>query len=471
MTMQTNGLELRGLDDVERLAKIAVASGFTACRRVEEAVVVLMTGHELGLSPMQSLRGIYVVSGKPVLSADLMVAVVRKSGLCESWRVVESTADRCEIWTLRRGEDTVAKRVWTMADAKRAGITGKQTWAAYPAAMLRHRCASDLAREVYPDVLLGLYDPEEMGADAPAPTTTVPVSGVATITPESFAALGVEQPRRVLDAPAEPASSWSVDLAACSTLADVRACYSTHRTPDTDGAAMVADVRAWCDSRGLHLDAAGITAALSTLPVDALRCLDASCGSREAIVSAARTCRAATWPEHATRTVWSALARAFAASLGAKSVKVAAETLRAACEGDDDKPPPTGTDGPRSAANDTAATGHAAGHAAPADGASASIVDQIATAWSRSMPGITEHVAAITSARHLEASARAHLGAVSPSLRLHAMHAYTARLRELLRREETDESGERVVTTLDQSVAFARVEGWLREGPRVRRAA
>ena len=81
MTNDEKGLSLRNIDDVERLARIAVASSYTACRRPEEAAFLLMTGRELGLSPMQSLRGIYVVSGKPVLSADLMVAAVRRSGL------------------------------------------------------------------------------------------------------------------------------------------------------------------------------------------------------------------------------------------------------------------------------------------------------------------------------------------------------------------------------------------------------
>ena len=183
------GLELRGMDDVERLARTAVASGLVQVRRPEEAVVLLLTGRELGLSPMQSLRGIYVVSGRPVLSADLMVAVVRRSGLCASWRTVESTAESCTIETSRVGESTPTRKTWTMADAKRAQVTGKGTWSQYPAQMLRHRCAADLAREVYPDVLMGLYDPDELAGvepvrlDAPdrddAPAQPAPVDALA----------------------------------------------------------------------------------------------------------------------------------------------------------------------------------------------------------------------------------------------------------------------------------------------------
>jgi hypothetical protein len=200
--MSEKGIAVRSLDDVERLARIAVGSGYTSCRKAEEAAMLIITGHELGLSPAQSLRGIYVVSGKPVLSADLMVAVVRRSGLCESWRTVESTAERCTITTRRRGESVDATRTWTMADAKRAQITGKSIWTAYPATMLRHRCAADLAREVYPDVLMGLYDPEELGGEPEVEAERIEVQQPRALPP--LASLGVEvQQSAVTPAPVE----------------------------------------------------------------------------------------------------------------------------------------------------------------------------------------------------------------------------------------------------------------------------
>ena len=162
----SSALAINNHGDLERIAKMAAASGMCTVRKWEEAAYLLATGYELGLSPMQSLRGIYVVNGKPVLSADLLVAVVRRSGLCESWHVIESTDERCSITTRHKGEPEAATRTWTMADAKRAQITGKPIWSQYPRTMLRHRCASDLARDVYPDVILSLYDPEELGAGA-----------------------------------------------------------------------------------------------------------------------------------------------------------------------------------------------------------------------------------------------------------------------------------------------------------------
>ena len=216
----TSSLALRSLDDVERLARIATSSGLCRVRRPEEAAVILLTGRELGLSPMQSLRGIYVVSGTPVLSADLLVAVVRRSGLCASWRVVESTPERCTITTQRSGESEPTSKTWTMADARRANVTSKPIWAQYPAQMLRHRCAADLAREVYPDVVLGLYTPEELErepvqpvvvtevAQAPAPDDGPEVDGIAF-------AVALES----IDVPGKAVAVWQAYRGAIGALA------------------------------------------------------------------------------------------------------------------------------------------------------------------------------------------------------------------------------------------------------------
>lgn len=327
---------LRSLDDVTSLAQIAIASKLTKLSRVEEAAVILMTGRELGLQPMQSLRGIYVVEGKPTLSADMMVAVIRGSGLCESWRIVESTAERCTITTRRKGEQHDASRTWTKADATLAGVAGKDTWRKYPAIMLRHRCAADLARQEYPDVLLGLYDPDELGADAAAVQQPSVVS-VAVATPTL---------------PAPP--TWADDLAACATLRDVRALYQGAASTERDNRAQCDDVRAWCADRGIIATAAEVTAILATLPDAALVILDDihADEEHETTVRIERVARRVarergTWEAHSAETMAKIVARSYAHAAGV-DLKAAGAALKRAIEnGDPDgDEPPTGTDGP-----------------------------------------------------------------------------------------------------------------------------
>lgn len=126
-----------------------------------DVLACIITGHELGLGPMQALRSIHVVKGKPILSADLMVALVKRSSACRYFRVVESTPERAVYETQREGDPEPTRLAWTMQDAKRAKLTGNGNWQKHPAAMLRARCSSALARAVYPDMVAGVYEEDE----------------------------------------------------------------------------------------------------------------------------------------------------------------------------------------------------------------------------------------------------------------------------------------------------------------------
>ena len=131
-------------------------------RKPDDVFVVLMTGRELGLSPMLALRSIHVIDGKPVLSADIMAGVVARSPVCAAFRQVEMTDKACTYIAQRKGEPEPTSYRYTLDDAKNAGLLGKQNWRNHPKAMLRARCASMAARAHFPDLVANLYDPEEL---------------------------------------------------------------------------------------------------------------------------------------------------------------------------------------------------------------------------------------------------------------------------------------------------------------------
>jgi hypothetical protein len=81
-------LEPTNLESAYLIAQHAAASRLmgASARTPEAALIVIMTGRELGLTAMQSLRSLHVIEGKPVMSADLMIALTRRSSLCKSWR-------------------------------------------------------------------------------------------------------------------------------------------------------------------------------------------------------------------------------------------------------------------------------------------------------------------------------------------------------------------------------------------------
>lgn len=176
-----SALEPNSLDEALRLAEMAVKSRLYNVQSAEAALMILLTGRDLGMSASQSLRGIYVVSNKPVVSADALIAAVKQSGYCESWSTVETTVERCTIETKRKGEKRSEIETWTMEDARRAGLAHKDVWKNYPRTMLRHRTAAELARRVYPDVCLGIYVQGEMRDDDQAVSRmSVPVEVVVS---------------------------------------------------------------------------------------------------------------------------------------------------------------------------------------------------------------------------------------------------------------------------------------------------
>lgn len=135
---------------------------------IHQAVVKLLYGQELGLSPMQSMLGIYTVEGKPSPSAATMAAVIKRSGRYLV-RTVRHTDQLCTLEFLERlgGRwESVGLSEFTIGDAQRAGLASKSTWKQYPKAMLWARALSQGARWYCAEVFGGpVYTPEELGAE------------------------------------------------------------------------------------------------------------------------------------------------------------------------------------------------------------------------------------------------------------------------------------------------------------------
>lgn len=195
------------IDIAERLAKSSLLP--EALRgKVPEVLMQIMAGQELGLYSMASLRSFNIISGKPVMGADAMVAVVLGSGKAEYFmRVGEGTDKSVTYATKRRGHEE-QRCTWTIEMAKTAALNTKDNWRTYPRAMLASRAKSELARDVYPDVLAGCYTSDEISDRAPnAPT---PISRSSDAVDAEF-----------IDVAPEPAPPPSVNLADFTEIAEI----------------------------------------------------------------------------------------------------------------------------------------------------------------------------------------------------------------------------------------------------------
>ena len=134
--------------------------------RPEQVAAAIVTGLELGLTPMAALRSMDIIQGTPALRANTLRAIVLAKGH-EMW-VDESTSQRAVVKGRRRGSDQVQESVWDMDRAKQMKLAGKDNWQKQPKAMLLARATSELARLIAPDDILGLsYTAEEIGDEVP----------------------------------------------------------------------------------------------------------------------------------------------------------------------------------------------------------------------------------------------------------------------------------------------------------------
>lgn len=163
---QNNLTAMTNIKPMLEFATHLVKSGFlpTAVNTAEKALAIILTGNELGIPPMQALRQIHVIQGKPTMSVELMLGLAysRIPGfICE---VLESNNAHCVV-KMSRPNHTPYTHTFTMEDARNLGLTGKDNWKKQPAVMLRWRCISAALKVVAPDAISGLYTPEELNPD------------------------------------------------------------------------------------------------------------------------------------------------------------------------------------------------------------------------------------------------------------------------------------------------------------------
>lgn len=130
----------------------------------ENVMVALQWGAEVGLGPLQALNGISIINGRPSLWGDAALALVRAHPACASIREgVEGEGDARHGWCeVVRGKEPMQRRTFSMADAKKAGLSGKPgPWTQYPDRMLQLRARGFAIRDVFPDALRGVITAEE----------------------------------------------------------------------------------------------------------------------------------------------------------------------------------------------------------------------------------------------------------------------------------------------------------------------
>jgi hypothetical protein len=161
--------EMVVLDELKQpmgLADVFVKSGiFPDVRSQAQGVVKILCGKELGLTPFQSMGGLYFVNGKIGIQANIAAGLIRKSKKYD-YTVVKRTAEVCEIDFFDITDKDTPKKLGTVsfgkAEAARAGLINKDNYKNYPESMYFARAMSAGSKTFTPDVLMGYSTIEEL---------------------------------------------------------------------------------------------------------------------------------------------------------------------------------------------------------------------------------------------------------------------------------------------------------------------
>jgi len=171
--LENGSFQPNDMNGLWRMAEMYHASGFTpdGVNSPQSCFIIMAKALEIGLGLMQSMESIAVINGKAAIWGDAITALIHRSGLLEEWEETYEGDAGTDEWACvcrmkRKGGMEVANR-FSLADAKQAGLMSKTPWQRYTARMMKMRARGFTSRDLFADVLGGMYLAEELiGGDS-----------------------------------------------------------------------------------------------------------------------------------------------------------------------------------------------------------------------------------------------------------------------------------------------------------------
>lgn len=164
--MSENEIAIDELKQPMALSDVFVRSGmFPDVRSQAQGVVKIMAGRELGLTPFQSMSGIYLVNGRLALMSNVMSGLIKKSKKYD-FTVVSITDEGCSIdfFDISDKDNRIklGNSIFGKTDAAKSGKINSETYKAYPRNMYYARALANGARWYCPDAIMGYHSYEEV---------------------------------------------------------------------------------------------------------------------------------------------------------------------------------------------------------------------------------------------------------------------------------------------------------------------
>lgn len=187
--------------EVEGMAHAIARSGLFGMKTPDQALALMLVAQAEGQHPATITQEYDIIQGKAARKTHSVLARFQSAGGTVDWHeLTESIADA----TFSHKAGGKLRMSWTIEQARKANLTGKDNWKNYPRAMLRARCIAEGVRAVYPAALGGMLVAEE-AMDLPAE------NGIKAIDPATGEVIQPKPTPRP-EQPVWPADSFAAQL-------------------------------------------------------------------------------------------------------------------------------------------------------------------------------------------------------------------------------------------------------------------
>ncbi len=146
------------LDEMLQMAAAVAESGLFGMKTQSQALALMLVAQAEGQHPASITQDYDIIQGKATRKTHSVLARFQAAGGRVEWH---SLTNEIADATFTHPAGGSLRIDWTLAQAKAAGLTGKDNWKNYPRAMLRSRLIAEGVRAVYPAALGGMLTPEE----------------------------------------------------------------------------------------------------------------------------------------------------------------------------------------------------------------------------------------------------------------------------------------------------------------------
>ena len=229
----SNELAIFQISDLQIMSEAIAKSGLFGMKTPDQALALMLIAQAENSHPATITQDYDIIQGRAARKTNSVLARFQKAGGRVEWHeLTETKADA----TFSHPKGGSLRMTWTIQQAQKANLMGKDNWKNWPRSMLRARCIAEAVRAVYPAAIGGMLLTEEaQDLDASRQPLEQPEKAIDPTTGEISAALPPYPPVKF----DRNLTAWSASVAEGGKVADLLAMLQSKYTLSPDQLAKI----------------------------------------------------------------------------------------------------------------------------------------------------------------------------------------------------------------------------------------